>query len=357
MRKKLVALAVLLLVPVGVQAATFLSHEDTVNQSGPVVGDLFAASNTVLINQPVDGDVFAAGERVETSGAVTEDVFAAGNTVIVSGAVGDDVYATGNTVLISAPRVSDIFAAGNTVTMQDDTTASGDVYLAGATIRVAGTIEGDLRIASEDVVIEETARIAGNLTTYGSTQPTVREGAVIEGSTTHHRGTEGAQPARQALFLNWLRSVATWFIVAVLALYLLPHVTGNVLQVARDRLGATLLTGIGWLVLFLPVAILLMISILGLPLGFALLALTAVLLIAAYAYAQILLGDVLSRRFFKLGSLWQQALLGVVVFKVVQLLPVIGGIITFILLIWALGAIVLAAVRELRTTPATPVRA
>lgn len=337
-----VSALVLLCAPLTLNAATFLTDEDTISQTQATDGDLFTAGNIIRITQPVEDDAFAAGQQIETEATIGQDLYAAGNSILLRGEVGDDIMAAGENVQIAVPKTDDLFVAGNNVSVSKETTVEGDAYLAGENVLVAGTFIGDVRIAGNEITIQEGTRISGNLTTYGNKAPTIQNNVTIEGDTQYRQAEQHKQ---RPPILGWITSVITWFVIALLLSYLLPGFVNTVSNRAMQQGGKSILVGAIWLILFMPAAIMCAITIVGIPLTFFIITLTVVLIIAGYAVAQMLVGDLLMKRVMKTTTslTWQHVLLGVVVFQGLQLVPVFGGIATLLLVAWAMGALILAS--------------
>lgn len=301
----------LLGLPLGVQAATFIAGEER-----------------SVLDTASEDDVYIVGQQVEVSAEVRQDVYAAGETVSISGAVGDDAHAAGQMVEISGDVAGDVFAAGQNVTIADGVRIGGDVYGA------AGRFE----IGSGVV-------IAGDVVTFGQARPFIDETARVEGELRHTAPPEREFSQRDYV-MSWVRSVLMLFVVSIVVMYLFGGLAQRTLTQLKTRAGASLLTGIIWLVLFLPIAILLMVTIIGLPLGLLALGLTAAAFVVAAGVAALTIGQwIMSRLARDTGEgklTWAHALLGAVVYESVQLLPIVGGLATLVLILFVFGALVQA---------------
>jgi hypothetical protein len=358
MKKALVSLALLAaLVPLTAQAATFLSGENFRETTEAVPSDLFIASSTVAVLHAVRDDVFAAGENVSIDAPVGGDIIAAGNSVHVNGRAGDDVMVAGNTVQVRAEEVDDIMAAGSTVEIAD-TTVAGSVLAAGERVRISGTIAGDVRVAGQDVVIASGTRIAGDVLTLGEREPVIEEGVTIGGRREHEAVERDHSWEGRFSAADWVRSVITWFIAGVLLLYLLRGAAAEVVETAFTRSGRSLGLGALAAVLVLPAAVLLAITIVGLPLAALVLLGTPVHLIIAHTLAAVIIGAWIMRRFSSSttepGLRWQHVLLGAVVLKTIGLVPIVGDLACAVLTLLAWGAMLSVFWRRMRA-PSQPV--
>lgn len=347
------AAATLLLAPQLAGAAYFIA-QDNITLPQAVQGDVYAAGQAVSINQPVRDDVWAAGQTVEVSGETGQDVTAAGNNISITAPVGDDIHAAGSMVSIDAPAVQDIFAAGNSLVVGEKVHASGDVYLAGETVNIAGKIDGTVRVAGANVLIASTAIIGGDLISYGQEQAkvTVADGAIINGERKHVTTGQAAGAAkRSSLLLGLVKGIIIWFVVALILLYALPMLTGNIIREANARPWRNLLIGLIWIIMFVPLTILLFITVLGWPIALALILFSLLGMILAAAYENVIAGAFIMKRILHQPAEplnWQQALLGTVALVLVALIPVIGWVVAAFVFLIALGAVASAIGRLVR---------
>lgn len=354
-------ISALLLAPLSTQAATLLADE-IIAPPDAITDDLYAAGNRIQLDHDVAGDVYVVGEEIDIQGAVAADIVAAGRRVTIAGPVQDDLFAAGETVTIKAPTLGDLFAAGATITISPETTITGDAFLAGERIDLAGTIRGDVRVAGANVRVADGTLIEGSLISYGETPPSISPGATINGDITHRQAEmKQASPLRSAL-LGWVRGVITWFVIGLLIILLAPAASRHLLTATRRQATAAFGLGILWLVLVIPVSLIGFITIIGVPLAFALLLLTALTWLVAIAYANIFVGHWIASRVTKQSAsdiTWQHVLLGVVIMKTLQLIPIIGWLIVLIITTAVFGATLIAAWHTLRqpspTAPTSPV--
>lgn len=116
---------------------------------GTINGDLMAAGQTVIINGKVTGDLFVAGNSVTINGEVGDDVFVAATAVTFgpSARIADDVFSGGASVETRAGSQiggSLLVGAGQGLVggVVDENLLSGT-----ANLRLEGTVGGDATIA------------------------------------------------------------------------------------------------------------------------------------------------------------------------------------------------------------------
>lgn len=344
--------SLLLVVPFALLAESAAGNR--IIQRGVVNDDFYAAGGVVDIDADVDGDVIAAGGELRIRHHVRGDVIAAAGTLKIRGAIDDDVRVTGGELDIDARIGDDLAASGGRITLATTTTIGGDAWIAGGEVTMAGTVNGDLRVAGGEIRLSGTvlgdvdleagkiqildsANIKGNLK-YLSPHPALTGAGVQVGGQIDYEAGETKYGDRGfGLFFSISLALA-----CILFYLLFPHYTrASVRRISDDPF---ISLGLGFLFLAATplVAFFLMLIILGLWVGLSVLALYCVallsgLLIACFFVAErgaILFKQDISSRARRLISV----IIAIFVLGLVQAIPLLGGLILFILLLLGLGA-------------------
>lgn len=333
-----------------------------------VGSDYFGAGGFVNLTDPVAGDAFLAGGQVATAAEVSGDLVAAGGQVSIGGSVGDDAYAAGGDVKVDAivrgnARIGggDIAVGPATVIAGSTTLAGGRVnfegdshgylHINGGTVTIDGVVHGDAEIRSEELVVGPETRIGGRLIYSGPTAPVVPEGAVISGGVLFHEATHGSYmhhrhgPVRHGV--HWVGRTL-WFVgvffVGALFLILFPGLSSR----AADTIGREPLQslGVGFAVLAcVPfLAVVLLITIIGIPLALLLVPLYLLLLflgwiVAAHFVGQRGLATLRGAGPATTGWRLLALLLALAALALARHLPMVGGLIAFVALIAGIGAL------------------
>lgn len=335
--------------------------ENVVISGGTINEDLYVAGERVHVTSAVNGDVIAAGGRIILSGPIEGDVLAVGGVVDVQGNVADDVRAAGGTVTIDSRVGDQVAAAGGTVRILPGALVAGKVWLAGGeveilgvlgkearvaggTVVIAGRVQGDLNIAAREVKILSGARIEGNLIYRSPQQAEISPDAQITGSITYKAVEMPERPSRlqaagvfAAVFLSLLVSGIVLFL-------LFPAFTYAAARNIRTAPWKSL--GLGFVLLIVTpfAAVVLMMTVLGIPLAFIMLAAYFIALPLSFIITMLFLGDAsmrLVRRTAFLSRAWGVAALviGFIILTLLQLIPVVGGLAGFLALIFGFGAL------------------
>jgi cytoskeletal protein CcmA (bactofilin family) len=343
--------------------------------SGTLGDDRFMAGEDVALAEPVEGDAFIAGGRSHIDGRIGGDAVATGGTVDVRGEIAEDLYAAGGDVRVEATVLGNARIAGGTVFLERSADIAGNATVAGGSIeqsghvggnlqvfgsrvRLNGTVDGDVEIASEDIRIGPEAVIKGHLTYQGPERPQVADGAIIAGGIerSHRRWRGlGEESGLGRVLTGVLRTL--WFAGVLLSGMLLvavfPTFTREAAATVRRDTLASLGLGAALLVAVPITALMLFVTIIGIPLGFATLMGYGLLLILGYLTAALAVGDWLlerSRPADAGNAGWRMLflLLALVAITLLRWVPWIGSLAVFLLFMAGLGAFALRSARGYR---------
>jgi hypothetical protein len=209
-------------------------------------------------------------------------------------------------------------------------------------------VDGDVEAATGALELGPNARIGGMLRYRGGT-PLVQDAAAqvlggIERLEVPVRKVAQRSVA-PALFGFWTLGLMTMAAVLVVAL---PGFFGRVAQTARTRFGWSLLWGFLAFAAVPVAALILAVTVIGLPLALLTVLVYLGLLKVGYVAAAIALGDATLGRWWAPRAAhrgWRAlfAALGVLVIGLVALIPWLGALIALAALFWGMGALLLQA--------------
>ncbi len=324
----------------------YVAAGETVEISGIVNGDVYAAGAQIVVDGTINGDLLAAGGTVTITGVVTQDIRVMGGRVTIAGEIGRNVTVAGGNVelLPSALLRGNLVAAGGSVEMA--AVVEQDVKVAAGKSLVSNRVGGDATIAAGSIRLTSKAAVDGNLIYWSEWPASIDDQAFIGGRVV--RRPLPAVPSSQDLLLAFaglkLTLAAAGFLSSlVLGLLLFrfyPHAMERTSDHLLEQPFASL--GIGLLVVLLtPLAIAVFAAtLIGIPLALVLLCWYAVILyvsrIAVIAFAGRLLFEQAG-----VGSHPRWGfLLGLVLYYLVTLLPVVGFVMTFLTVLLGTGALV-----------------
>lgn len=344
-------------------------YDETVLIRTPVAHDLYTAGRHIELQADVSGDLVAAGQLITVNATVEGDVIAAGETINLRAKVLDDVRAAGRQILISGEIADHVVAAGENVTLEASSRIGSWAWLAGETVRISGLvgselkaaarrviingeIKGDVELFAEQIDILDGARIDGDLIWHSEQPPSIEEGGIINGQLVEkpldfeHKEHGRGIPLAGTLFLAIsLMATGTVFYL------LFPRLTENASTELQQRPWASL--GIGLAVLFItPFAIMLLFAtLIGSLLALSLLACYLVMILFSVLISIFTISELGLRRYGK----WETAgrgrhliafLTAIITLWILQLIPIVGGLIQLAIVLFGLGGLALVGYRN-----------
>lgn len=344
-RKKYPERSIVIVPPGAVIDSDYFASGRTVRISGTVNGDVYAAAGEVMIDGTVNGDLLAAGGTVTVAGKVAQDIRVAGGRVTVSGAVGKDATVAGGDITLgrSGSIKESLAAAGGTISVAGP--VGRDVRIMGGTFSLSDRVGGDLTAAARRIVLAPGAEVAGAFTYRSPGRAYIDEQAKIAGPVTYIP-LERIFPSWHevagfvsGLFLFFkIVSYISSFIIGLLLLFLFPGFTRSAVETLKDNPWGALGVGFALFVVNPLLIVLLFISVIGVPLAFVLLALYLVSMYVARLFVILWAGRAIMQRGGKERHAVWSLVLGMLVYIVLSLTPVLGGFVALFTTLFGLGA-------------------
>ena len=224
----------------------------------------------------------------------------------------------------------------------------GSVVALNGNVRVTGRVSDNVVAVKGRAVIERGARVGGDV--MSSRRPVVAPGAVVEGDVRRENFANYFRALGWFLWFAWWLAVSvSVFVLGLLLLALAPRAARAGIDVARSRAGPAVAWGLAMAVGLPIVSFLVLFTLVGIPLGLIGLLSLALLYGLGYALAALILGRALIRE--PRGPVLAFAG-GLLILRVIDLIPVIGNLVTFAATVFGLGALTVAGWRAARGSPA-----
>lgn len=320
----------------------------------------YAAGNRVVISTPMPADVLVAGRDVDIKQPVAGDILAAGRRIELEARADDDVRMVGAEVIVNAPVSGDVTIAGQSITLGPDAHVSGRSWITGRTVEIEGVLERELNVAAAEVVIagelqkpvrivaekldiRPGARVLAPVTYRGANEATIAKDATVTGPISFTRiDAREAQRARQWPSVSTLLFVAHLFLAGLLVIVFMPRTERSVIETLRAQPLKSFMTGFTLLVTVPIAALVLIVTVLGLPIGLMLAATYGVALFAGVLTTAFFLGDAEARWLNSQAQPTrgrQAALLLAGILTLALLRIVLGGVAVFVAVLFGLGAL------------------
>ena len=364
-----------------------------INIAGTVQGDVVAAAADIVISGQVTGDIIAVGRSITLSGTLGDDARITGAVlrVLESADIRGDVVASGYSLEVTGGNVAgDVVFGGRQAILAGNVT--GDVHLAAEAAQLRGSVGGDASLAVSDggdfrlpnqvfgnievpfvasgLNIDDSSNISGNteiITTAALAENVQQQ---LEAITSGNVNSNVRARTRSFNLLELLTRFVSFALLGILLAWRAPYVLQRSETLWRNRP----LASFGWgvlgvfvmpLVVMLIIALVVAIAVLfgWLSLGtlaglvtligsvsavvigvvFALLVFFVTPLVSGYAAGRVMLRQPKEDSgAISVARATPPLLLGLLVLGALALVPVIGGVITFIATTVGLGSVYLA---------------
>ena len=289
----------------------------------------------------------------------------------LEGPVGHSVRAAAGSLEVRNTVAGDLVAAAGRLTTAADLQARGDAMLMGGDLVLGGQlgrslsagagslvlngeVAGPASITAQNARIASTASISGPLELSTRSTDPVAAGATLGGGITQRQLAEAAGSGG---FGGWLFGFLMALTMGVTLLWLLPDAADRSGEAATRAPGRRMLAGVLALIGAPVFAALAMVTVVGLPLGLVLL---GAYFVALYL-AQLVVAWAAGRRLFELGQARLVGFgprvgalaLGLLLVYLMRAIPLLGPIVTFVVVIWGLGTIATLLYERLRPRPAS----
>ena len=259
--------------------------------------------------------------------------------------IGSRVVILGGLDVPEGKTVDDVFVVRGPVTI--DGTATGDVVAVDGRVTVSGHIVGNLVAVNGPVELQDGAEVDGDVSSRLA--PTIAPGATVKGTVRGLNVNFQFGNLFVARFIFWLAASVSLLILGLVLLAFAPRAAAAATETVRGSTGAAI--GFGLVVFIgLPVvAVLALVTLVGIPLGLGIL----LALVPVYAVGYVTSVWLLGRRIVKPPtSPYLAFLLGWAILRALALVPALGGLLWFLGSVFGLGVLVVSARRAGR--PAAP---
>ncbi|MDZ4198698.1 MAG: hypothetical protein U1E27_05355 [Kiritimatiellia bacterium] len=325
-------------------------------------GDLLVTAQKAQLDGICRNDLFLfVGGTANLAGEFQNDVWALGEAIAFSGQGRDHVRLFGQSVEITGSAANSVVALGGTVLIGPEAVLSRGVWIlakeaivggrieGGASIRAAritisGYVGGDLELDTTDLVVLSGTHVAGNLIYTGETDRVFDRGVTVDGEIIRRPPPVVVSSFRTRATLAaglWISSLLT----GVFFLFFLPRVVGAASRRLRSGFWVCVLTGAISLTLIPILALLGLVTGIGIPLALVLLASGALVfyfghLVLALRIGSLLLGRRGEQSF---GATFPVLAVGLFVQYALLLIPAVAFVAGFFLSAAGAGALILAA--------------
>ncbi len=256
----------------------------------------------------------------------------------------NQVIFKGDLLVAKGQTVGDVFVVSGQVTVRG--TVHGDLIDVNGDVTIRGTVTGDVVTIAKRATLGRRARIGGELK-WVQDRPVVAPGAVVSGKVKKLDVGSIGTPGITFAIGFWLVVSLSLLITGLVLLLLAPAAADAAVRAARGSTGRTVLSGIVLLILLPILGVVLLVTVVGTPLGIGLLLLLGPLYAISYLTGAMLVGRRVRKTSGRIGAF----IVGLLILRVLALIPFLGVLISLIATVFGLGAL-FVALRRARTAAA-----
>jgi cytoskeletal protein CcmA (bactofilin family) len=326
--------------------------------------DLIVMAGRTQIDGDVDGDLIVFSQNVTVNGHVKGDIIAFGQEVRVNGPVDGNIRAWCQTLVSDSNVAKNVMAWTQIAELEHNSTIGGSLTLGTATGELNGKIGGDLLVLAADLAIDGSlgrdvnirsdrlsigpnTEIKGEIKYQGRREADVSPGAKLASQIQFTQLRRGPNYARAAYYWHQVLDWGASFLFGLVLFFVVPGFFADAVNACK-KIGPALGFGILFLIATPIAAVIICITIVGLGVGITTLLLYFIAIYATQAFVGSWLGEIVLGLGPAGGAALGRLALGLALLRVVRMLPFIGPLATFVMVIWGLGALVLAAYKNMR---------
>ncbi len=307
-----------------------------------------------LSNQKLGGSEFVADNNINESKEVDGIYFLAGNNIKLEGQ-SEYTFVAGNILNISSTTQKDLFVAGNEINI--DGNVGRDSYIAASILNLSGSFGRDIKIYAEEVYLKNIV-IDGNIT-INSSKITLDENVTINGTLTYDDDSEisgleiaqiletivnKAEPKEEKggfglEILSFISKLVALLLTAYIINAVFPRIYANLNKELKFKpIINKATTGLGILIILPIVSLFALFTGILTPAAIITLILYGIICyVGKLTIISILGNKIYSCCFKKECNAYFSILIGVTLYELIKLVPFIGSIVGFLVLIIGFG--------------------
>lgn len=311
-------------------ASNYFASDEDVNISKEILGDIYSVGRTIKVNDKVEGDIIVAGETIDI------------NSKEVSG----NIRTASRILNINSKNIKNITSVAQNINIDKETIANGiyvsaekinfkgscnGFYANGSTVIINGKIDGNLKVNCDELIIADNGEVTGEVQVYSPKEPITN--SKISMSDIKYTKVDNSKNENE---LKALVGFST--IISLLASLILGFVIYTVSKKFFIRTNDLLikeplpvvLGGMASFILVPIVSLLLFITVAGLPLGI----LSLIIYFIIVYLSPVVMGIILGRLILKHKNPYLQLFVGILVVRLLSLLPMVGAF------VWVVSAMI-----------------
>lgn len=314
-----------------------------------------SAGGIVTVNKEVKDNFFAAGYQIKTESNINGDAFLFASKITLKEEVSDNAFIAGQGVEIQGKIAHDLFAIAADLSLDKNSqvlgnaylgaaivdlagTIKGNVYVGADSLKISGTIEGDLKAEVDKLTLDSTAQVKGKITYTSKNEAKIVSGATYGAMEKKEKVVQAGGWRDKGFWSGKLYSLLGSLLVGIILLTLVPKYFSAIAEIIKNKPWLSLGWGLLFLIITPVIMVIAMVIIIGFPLAMIAAGLYLLAIYLAKIFAGLTVGNLISKG--KWTPIW--ALTGgMLIIVLLSIVPWIGGLINFVVILAGLGAIFL----------------
>ena len=356
MIKKFIILSMCLIIPFSVlaedsQVLGEINEETTSNQ-------VFYIDDDVDVSKDTENTIFAAGSNVTVTNKADGIAFIAGNNVNAKGE-SDYGFIAGNVISFTGAIYKDVFIAGNSINIGSDAKINRDAYIVGNSIKINSDIQGNLRVGGTSLDIsgiKVSGKVIASVSELIMDENTIIDGTLSVKEDANIVGLDDATYKEKIMLKSddldfnislsntiytKVMSLIAAFIVMVAFFYIMPKTKKkiDVKEITPKSTFSSLGKGIVVLIVVPFISIIALVTGFLTPIALITLALYIICIYLSTLISAYIIGKIIDDNFIKKENTYLTLIIGLILVKVVSIIPYAGELLTTLTLFYGLGLI------------------
>ena len=329
----------------------FIAAGKRVDIAGNVEGDNYIVANRAIIDGNINGDEIIVAGQATLNGNIQDNLRVIAGKVMIEGSVGGNTTIVATDVYIGPQVVmsdSVVIIAGNVVTQGE---IKGNATIISASASIDGTIDGNVSATTQQLQLGQSALIKGNVSYTSQNQALVAKNAQINGQISYTQNQAVSDNDRQSQIVKATQQIfsvskaaysITLIIVALIVSTLMPNYAYRTINMIESKPLYSMVIGSVCIITAPVVCTLLMISIIGLPLGVIGACIVMALLIMSQSLFIYWLGARFIDRIERQASKLVTIMIGIGIYYILTSITIVGIITSIVGSIMGVGGVMLA---------------
>ena len=313
---------------------SLFQYDDNLKIENIINGTAFFCGTDVEINNKINGIGFIAGEKIKIN-SEQDYLFLLGMNVDLDSNINKDIFIFGENIKINKEVKRDAYVAGTTIVINGN--IDRNIYIYGTEVEIKGNIKGNIYANATNIKISDSANISGTLK--------YNDNAIIEGVNNDIKVNTYSLKDDISL-KDYLYSFITNYIgitiVGLVLVYLFDKIFKNSLKEIKTKKDVIKLLSKGFVFLISVPIISLTLLVTGIfsSLAIILLIVYGLFIYISEVFSAYILASYIDKKWInkKLNN-YILIILGLFIIKVTSILPIIGGFISFVILLTGIGII------------------